>query len=92
MFKRFQVLNLFDETDDKAEKDWVDVSEEKPEEKSGIFFVKCDDSTIRKAYFCEDSCYPISRHIKADLSQWWDKTSQEPISNVTHWSRNKKVE
>jgi hypothetical protein len=87
MFKRFQVLDLFHGNKSFDVKEWVDVEKELPEGKQGIFKVKLSNGTEVLAYFCQDKLVPMMKYIKGDLSYWWDKSTQQPLYNVTHWGR-----
>ena len=64
--------------------DWVDVKE-LPEE-SDIVQVKLENGDIRKAYFYPDKMIWAAFYGHR-TSYFYDKTTQEPLFNVTHWLR-----
>lgn len=89
MFKRFQVIDLFDGNKDLSVSEWVDVKKEIPDTKSGIYMVKLHDQSTLPAYFCQDRCIRLcdSLGMKEIATHWWDKKTKEPLQNVTHWGR-----
>ena len=93
MFKRFLVMDLFeklddwnDKKDDLENKKWVSVTDRLPEKRVGIFKVLLSNGIEKIAYFCADQCTSlISPDMGINKSYWWDKTTKEPIYDVTHY-------
>lgn len=86
-FKRFQVIDLFNADKSFEVKEWIDAEKEIPQERNGIYKVKLNNGNECKAYFCQDKCAPLMHYLKMPSSYWWDKETQEPLYNVTHWGK-----
>ena len=84
MFKRFQVLDLFDEHESKDCGEWVDTTKELPGD-DGIYWVRLSDGEEQRAYYCKDQCERMMKYVDAKPSCWWCKKKCIPIYNVTHW-------
>ncbi len=97
MFKRFQIMDLFHDTEEfrtSEPKEWVDVIKELPDKPRGLFKVKLEDGSIIPAYYFLDECmnlmigYERIRQNRLDAvvttSKWYNQKTKDPIS-ITHW-------
>jgi hypothetical protein len=87
MFKRFQVMDLFDEGENLDVKEWRDAKKELPEKDQAIYKVRLENGNEKKAYFCQDKCYPLCQYIKVNPSYWWDRIEKVPLDDVVYWGK-----
>lgn len=64
--------------------EWKHFEDNPPSSFSGIYQVKLDDDSIKKAYFYQDRIQWIAFYGQKP-SYWWDYRTKEPLFNVTHW-------